>query len=88
MHETYGEQVTFVGVAGRDEMSAVNDFVENRGVSDFQHVFDDRLDVWRAFGVNSQPAWVFIDSQGNAETLVAGLGEDGLRERVEALIAA
>ena len=88
MHEIYGDEVTFVGVAGRDEMFAVTNFVEERGVSAFQHVFDDRLDVWRAFGVTSQPAWVFIDAEGNAETLIAGLGEDGLRERVEALIAA
>lgn len=88
MHEIYGDEVTFVGVAGRDEMFAVNEFVDERGVSGFQHVFDDRLEVWRAFGVTSQPAWVFIDAAGNAETLIAGLGEDGLRERVEALIAA
>ena len=57
-------------------------------MSAFDHVYDDDLDVWRAFGVSSQPAWVFIDADGNAETLIAGLGEDGLRERVEALIAA
>lgn len=88
MHELYGDEVTFVGVAGRDEILAINEFVDGRGVSGFTHVFDDRLEVWRAFGVTSQPAWVFIDAAGNTETLIAGLGEDGLRERVEALIAA
>ncbi len=88
MHTTYGDEVTFVGVAGRDDLGAIERFVDGRGVSGFQHVFDDELEIWRAYGVTSQPAWVFIDADGNAETLISGLGEDGLRDRVEALLAA
>lgn len=88
MQTTYGDDVTFVGVAGRDDLGAVEGFVTERGVGAFQHVYDEELEIWRAFGVSSQPAWVFIDADGNAETLIGGLGEDGLRDRVEALLAA
>lgn len=77
--------MTFVGVAGRDEIEPVNRFIDGYGVSGFDHVFDDSLDVWRAFEVTSQPAWVFIGADGTAETHIGSLGEDGLSDRLDAL---
>ena len=50
-------------------------------------MFDDDLEIWREHGVNSQPAFVFIDAQGNAETIVSSMGEDSLSERLDALVA-
>ena len=75
-------------MAGRDELSSVQDFIGRTGVGGFQHVFDDELEIWREYGVNSQPAFVFIDADGNAETVVSSMGEDRLAERLDALVAA
>ena len=66
----------------------MQEFIGRNGVRGFQHVFDDELEIWREHGVNSQPAFVFIDADGNAETIVSRMGEDGLTERLDALIAA
>ena len=87
MHETYGEQVTFVGVAGRDGLNEIQEFIGRNSVRGFQHVFDDDLEIWREHGVNSQPAFVFIDDSGEVEVLISALGEAGLTERVEALLS-
>ena len=64
------------------------DFISSTGVDGLRHVSDESGDIWQQYEITSQPAWVFIDAEGNAETLISSLGEDGLRERVEALLAA
>lgn len=75
----------FVGVAGRDDVSEMVDFVTNNGVGDFEHIADENGVIWQEFGVRSQPAFVFISADGSSETLSGGLGYDGLVERIEAL---
>lgn len=77
--------MNFVGVAGRDDLSEMQAFVEEFGVGGFEHVADEDTAIWRQYGVTSQPAFVFIDDSGEVEVLISALGEDGLIERVEAL---
>ncbi len=79
--------VNFVGVSGRDELAAMQDFVNGLGVDAFPHIADVDGVVWAEYGVTSQPAFVFIDDSGEAEVLVASLGQSGLTERVEALLS-
>lgn len=87
MQEQFGTDVNFVGVAGRDDLSEMQAFVEEFGVTSFEHVADEDTEIWRQYGVTSQPAFVFIDDSGEVEVLISALGEDGLTERVEALIS-
>jgi peroxiredoxin len=79
--------VNFVGVAGRDDLSEMQDFVSTYGVEAFDHIADEDVAIWREFGVTSQPAFVFIDDAGEVEVLISSLGEDGLIEKVEALLS-
>jgi hypothetical protein len=44
--------------------------------------------VWETFGVRSQPSFVFIDAEGNAERIFGGLGQEGIAQRLDLLLAA
>ena len=88
MQQTYGDRVDIVGVAGRDDLEQVNRFIDERGVAAFEHVFDRDGEIWQAFGVRSQPAFVFIDVDGNAERILGSMGQSGIADRLDALLAA
>jgi predicted DsbA family dithiol-disulfide isomerase len=85
VQEIYGDQVTFVGVAGRDELPAINAFINDLGVDGFDHAVDDDGAVWAAYGVNSQPAFVFIDDSGETTRVLGAQGLDSLTERLDDL---
>ena len=76
-----------VGVAGRDDLSAIQGFIDNRGVGAFPHIADESGEVWSRFDVRSQPAFVFIDDDGTIADGTGSLSEDGIAERLDALIA-
>lgn len=61
-------------------------FIDLEGVRGFNHVADVEGEIWSDFGIVSQPSWVFIDAEGNAETVLGRLGEEKLTERIEALV--
>lgn len=88
MHEQYADQVDIIGVAGRDDLSEVNGFINERGVSAFEHIYDESGDIWMEFGVRSQPAFVFIGVDGEAELVFGAQGEDSIGQRLDALLAA
>ena len=39
----------------------------------FPHVFDETRQIWLNYEVTSQPAWVFIDGQGEEERIIGRL---------------
>ncbi len=88
MQQKFGDQVNIIGVAGRDDLRDMEEFVANNGVEAFDHLADEENEIWATFGVTSQPAFVFINDDGSTETLISSLGLDGLTERIEALKAA
>jgi hypothetical protein len=83
----YDGQVTIVGIAGRDRIDRMQEFVERHGLDGVTlQVADVDGVVWHAYDVFYQPAWVFIDGDTGAEELVrGGLGLEGLEARVAAL---
>ena len=87
MHERYGDRVDIIGVAGRDDLSAVNGFIDGRGVEGFEHIYDESGDIWADFGVSSQPAFLFIAADGTSELIFGGQGEASISERLDALLA-
>ena len=87
MHEIYGEQVNFVGVAGRDELAAINEFIDTLDVSGFEHAVDDDGSLWANYGITTQPSFVFINDDGQESTHVGALGVAGLQEGLDALVA-
>ena len=87
MQQIYGDDVVFVGIAGRGDLDEMVAFVDDGGVGGFDHVVDADGALWQAYGVATQPAWAFVDDGGSLTTALGGLGEEGLTERVEALLA-
>jgi hypothetical protein len=66
----YADRIGFVGIAGLGTEAAMAEFVESYGVGGFEHAVDGDGSLWAHLGVPLQPAWVFIDSTGEAERVV------------------
>ncbi len=62
------------------------DFVDETGVGAFDHWIDTDGAIWAELGVFDQPAFAFINDDGTVEVNVGALGEEGLTERLQALI--
>ena len=62
-------------------------FVSEYGVSALDHIADESGSIWADYGVTSQPAFVFIDATGEAETIISSLGPEGLAEKIADLTA-
>ncbi len=72
------DDVTVIGVAGRDDLGPMRDFIAEHGLEDMTHVVDANGAVWASYGISYQPAWVFIDGAGNTAVAAGALGYDGL----------
>ena len=72
------DDVTVVGVAGRDDVGPMREFVAEHGLQGMTHVVDDDGAVWASYGISYQPAWVFIDGDGDTAVAAGALGYDGL----------
>lgn len=76
-----------VGVSGRSELDIMQGFIEARGVGEFPHIADVSGDVWAAFDIRTQPSFVFINADGTIAATTGVLGESGIAEQMDALIA-
>jgi thiol-disulfide isomerase/thioredoxin len=85
--ERYGADIELVGVAGRGELDAMREFVDDTGTGSITHLADLDGDVWSAFGVYGQPAFAFIDDSGDVEVFIGRMGGDALADRIDELIA-
>jgi thiol-disulfide isomerase/thioredoxin len=77
--------VTFVGVAALDQLPAMQEFVAKYPVKSFTHLADPDAAVWAKFGVTNQPAYAFIDPNGDIDVVKGSVPEAELTERVTAL---
>ena len=76
-----------IGVAGRDDLEAIQAFIRTRGVGEFQHIADEEGDVWSEFNIRTQPAYIFINDDGTVSDPTGTLSEEEMRERLTALIS-
>lgn len=76
-----------IGVAGRDDLDAIQDFIVDRGVNEFPHIADESGEVWSGFDVRSQPAFVFINDDGTIAGEAGSLSEAEIVEWLDALVA-
>lgn len=72
------DDVTIVGVAGRDEVGPMREFVAEHGLGSMTHVVDADGSIWASYGISYQPAWVFIAADGEAAVAAGMLGYDGI----------
>jgi thiol-disulfide isomerase/thioredoxin len=85
--EEYGDRVGFVGIAGLDQVSAMRDFVADRGVGGFVHLNDEQGLIWRKFEITVQSSIVFMKADGSStRTEYDVLGAEELENRVRALL--
>lgn len=77
----------FLGLAGRDSVGEMQAFIDRHGVDAFPHLVDDDGSLWERFGVITQPSWVFVNDDGTVRDVVGILGEDGLTEEIDRLVA-
>lgn len=81
-------EVEVIGVAGRGEVDEMVGFVDDTGTGGLRHLVDGDGSIWTSFEVVSQPAFAFVGAGGEIEVVSGALGEDGLTERMEALLVA
>lgn len=79
--------VTFVGVAGLADIPAMKEFVNKYPVDTFTEIADTDGEVWTKFGVTQQPAFAFVNAEGNVDVVRGSMSEPDLTERVKALSA-
>ena len=78
-------RVTVLGVPGRGEVDAMQDFVSDTATGGFTHVVDADGALWTRFGVVAQPTFVFVDSGGQMQTFAGSLDAEQLRTTLTAL---
>ena len=86
MVQQYDGKVEIIGVASRDELGAMQEFVARHGLEDMVNVADASGEIWQRFGVVGQPAWVFLDADaGTGERVLGTLPLEDLQRRLDAL---
>lgn len=85
--EEYGDRVTFLGVASRDEPDGAARFLERYGIS-YPNVFDDSGEVRRALGLRGFPTTYIFDAEGiGRTTVIGGISEQQLAAQLDDLLA-
>lgn len=83
----FGDEITFVGIAGHDTDDAHRAFVEEHGLDRMVVLVDDDGSLWAQYDVSYQPAWVFVNQDGEVTQVAGGLYDD-LDDHLEALVDA
>jgi thiol-disulfide isomerase/thioredoxin len=69
------DDVTLIGVSGRADVPAMQAFLADYGVSNFQHIADVDGTVWGNFGISYQPAFAFIGADGEITTVPSSMSK-------------
>jgi thiol-disulfide isomerase/thioredoxin len=80
-------KVTFVGVAARSDVAAMQDFVSKYNLN-FTNLNDADGSIWRDFNVPWQPAYVFLRPNGTSDFVnnpTSAMSQQELTDRVAAL---
>jgi cytochrome c biogenesis protein CcmG, thiol:disulfide interchange protein DsbE len=86
-HERFGNQVHFLGVDIRDARGEAREFVRRYGL-DYEHVRDERLEIYDDYGLTGQPETFLIDANGRIVQHISGplLSENDLVVLLEGLL--
>jgi len=78
--------VRFIGVASRDDLEPIQEFVSEFEVGAFEHAVDMEADIWSHYGIWTQPAFAFINDAGVVEVFLGPMGLDGLSAMIEKVL--
>ncbi len=79
--------MNFVGIAAHDTDAAMAAFVDEFSLEAMPTLVDDDGDLWARFGVRAQPAWAFVDADGEVRVVAGALYGDALDQRIAELLA-
>jgi thiol-disulfide isomerase/thioredoxin len=86
VHQDLGDQVTFLGMANRDDPDQAREMVERTGVT-YPTFADPESSAITYFGGMVMPTTVFIDASGEVlEVASEELTEDELRRKIDDLL--
>lgn len=77
--------VSFVGVAGQDQVPAMKEFVDKYKLQGFPELADTGGTVWAKFGVTRQPAFAFIRPDGSIDVVKGSLSEPDLTAKTASI---
>lgn len=83
----YSDEIRFIGISGQDDIEAMEQFVDEFDLGGFEHIADKESSIWRAFQVNAQPSFVFINDNGHLRRHIGGLEFEQLTDELDSLIA-
>lgn len=81
----FGQQVTFVGIAGHGAVAAMSKFVSDTGLGGFPHLVDADGSLTTRFEVTGQPAFAFVNRDGAVRSMTGSLTNEELSARITAL---
>ena len=73
-------------MAWHDTREAMQAFVDRYGIR-MPTAVDEDDQLFGRFGLFYQPSWVFMNDDGEFEALRQEIGAEGLRQRIEGLLA-
>ena len=82
VEQTYGDQVTFVGVPSLADIEDIEQFVDERGVSTFDQIPDVDGELWDRFGVARHRTYVLIDDDGSFDLVPYGTIEQDVQDLI------
>jgi thiol-disulfide isomerase/thioredoxin len=74
--------ITFVGVSARDQVPAMQEFIDKYDTGSFTNIADVDGAVWQRFGVTAQPAFAFVGRDGSVDVVRGPLPESELAAQV------
>lgn len=77
MHDKLKNEVGVYGVAWSGDADSYRGFIDRHGLT-FPVIDDTTADVFRRYGVASQPAWVFVNRTGEVTVSPGALSEADL----------
>jgi len=83
--DQYGDRVQFIGIAGRDNIDAMNEFANRHELTQMTNLVSEDGSLWTKVGVPGQPSWVFVDKESNVTRHIGPHEKDKLFAQLNAL---
>jgi hypothetical protein len=82
----FGERISFIGMAGRDDPALMPGFVDRYGLDGVPHTIDHDGSLWARLGIAYQPAWIFVNHDGSVQVVPGSIEADELVATLQDLI--
>ena len=77
--------VTIVSVGGRSHPRQVERFIDEHGLQELDHLYDNDLTIATAYGIIEEPGWLFVRADGTVEVTTGPLDREAVDDRIAAI---